>query len=72
MEEARSRQDTLENAKIQADDRAVPVQLIFCLEVLGNYPIHLQVQYQIHLCLFELPSNLYEGFLQNGVMAPER
>jgi regulator of nonsense transcripts 1 len=36
-------------------------------------PIRLQVQYRMHPCLSEFPSNMfYEGTLQNGVTAPER
>ncbi|KAF8808975.1 hypothetical protein BYT27DRAFT_6529929 [Phlegmacium glaucopus] len=43
------------------------------LVVLGNRPIRLQVQYRMHPCLSEFPSNMfYEGTLQNGVIAPER
>ena len=43
------------------------------LVVLGNRPIRLQVQYRMHPCLSEFPSNMfYEGTLQNGVSAPER
>ncbi|THV03947.1 hypothetical protein K435DRAFT_229562 [Dendrothele bispora CBS 962.96] len=43
------------------------------LVVLGNKPIRLQVQYRMHPCLSEFPSNMfYEGTLQNGVTAPER
>ena len=43
------------------------------LVVLGNRPIRLQVQYRMHPCLSEFPSNMfYEGSLQNGVTAPER
>lgn len=43
------------------------------LIVLGNRPIRLQVQYRMHPCLSEFPSNMfYEGTLQNGVTAPER
>ena len=43
------------------------------LVVLGNRPIRLQVQYRMHPCLSEFPSNFfYEGSLQNGVTAPER
>lgn len=41
--------------------------------LLGNKPIRLQVQYRMHPCLSEFPSNMfYEGTLQNGVTAPER
>jgi len=43
------------------------------LVVLGNRPIRLQVQYRMHPCLSEFPSNMfYEGTLQNGVTAPQR
>ncbi|KAF8350432.1 ATP dependent helicase [Amanita rubescens] len=43
------------------------------LVVLGNRPIRLQVQYRMHPCLSDFPSNMfYEGSLQNGVTAPER
>ena len=43
------------------------------LVVLNNRPIRLQVQYRMHPCLSEFPSNMfYEGTLQNGVTAPER
>ncbi|SJX60274.1 probable NAM7-nonsense-mediated mRNA decay protein [Sporisorium reilianum f. sp. reilianum] len=43
------------------------------LIMLGNRPIRLQVQYRMHPCLSEFPSNMfYEGTLQNGVTAPER
>ena len=38
------------------------------LIVLGIRPIRLQVQYRMHPCLSEFPSNtFYEGTLQNGV-----
>jgi regulator of nonsense transcripts 1 len=43
------------------------------LVILGNRPIRLAVQYRMHPCLSEFPSNMfYEGTLQNGVTAPER
>lgn len=43
------------------------------LIMLGNKPIRLQVQYRMHPCLSDFPSNMfYEGTLQNGVTAPER
>ncbi|KAK2466665.1 hypothetical protein APHAL10511_000923 [Amanita phalloides] len=43
------------------------------LVLLGNRPIRLQVQYRMHPCLSDFPSNMfYEGSLQNGVTAPER
>jgi regulator of nonsense transcripts 1 len=43
------------------------------LVVLGIKPIRLQVQYRMHPCLSEFPSNtFYEGTLQNGVTISER
>lgn len=40
---------------------------------LGIRPIRLQVQYRMHPCLSEFPSNtFYEGSLQNGVTVGER
>lgn len=40
---------------------------------LGVKPIRLQVQYRMHPCLSEFPSNtFYEGTLQNGVTQDER
>src|SRR5262245_10464077 len=43
------------------------------LVVLGNRPIRLTVQYRMHPCLSEFPSNMfYEGTLQNGVTVQER
>eukprot|EP00854_Cymbomonas_tetramitiformis_P006173 gene6173-7402_t len=40
---------------------------------LGVKPIRLQVQYRMHPCLSEFPSNnFYEGTLQNGVTMNER
>eukprot|EP01091_Cochliopodium_minus_P020297 TRINITY_DN8832_c0_g1_i1.p1 TRINITY_DN8832_c0_g1~~TRINITY_DN8832_c0_g1_i1.p1 ORF type:complete len:964 (+),score=263.76 TRINITY_DN8832_c0_g1_i1:25-2916(+) len=43
------------------------------LIVLGEIPIRLQVQYRMHPCLSEFPSNMfYEGTLQNGVTVEER
>eukprot|EP01012_Entosiphon_sulcatum_P063170 TRINITY_DN9022_c0_g1_i1.p1 TRINITY_DN9022_c0_g1~~TRINITY_DN9022_c0_g1_i1.p1 ORF type:complete len:1027 (-),score=174.55 TRINITY_DN9022_c0_g1_i1:117-2867(-) len=43
------------------------------LIMLGIRPIRLQVQYRMHPCLSEFPSNtFYEGTLQNGVTAAER
>lgn len=41
--------------------------------MLNVRPIRLQVQYRMHPCLSEFPSNaFYEGVLQNGVSAAER
>ncbi|EDQ92857.1 uncharacterized protein MONBRDRAFT_650, partial [Monosiga brevicollis MX1] len=41
--------------------------------LLGIRPVRLQVQYRMHPCLSEFPSNtFYEGSLQNGVTASER
>ncbi|VAH45772.1 unnamed protein product [Triticum turgidum subsp. durum] len=43
------------------------------LVILGVKPFRLQVQYRMHPCLSEFPSNcFYEGTLQNGVTANER
>jgi len=43
------------------------------LVILGIRPIRLQVQYRMHPCLSEFPSNMfYEGTLQNGCTASEK
>lgn len=43
------------------------------LVLTGLRPIRLQVQYRMHPCLSEFPSNMfYEGSLQNGVTVSER
>jgi regulator of nonsense transcripts 1 len=43
------------------------------LVILGCSPIRLQVQYRMHPCLSEFPSNMfYEGSLQNGVTMQDR
>lgn len=43
------------------------------LVMLSVRPIRLQVQYRMHPCLSEFPSNtFYEGTLQNGVTSAER
>lgn len=43
------------------------------LVLLGIRPIRLQVQYRMHPCLSEFPSNFfYEGSLQNGITTAER
>ncbi|MBE7181070.1 MAG: DNA2/NAM7 family helicase, partial [Terriglobus roseus] len=43
------------------------------LVILGCAPIRLQVQYRMHPCLSEFPSNMfYEGSLQNGVTTFQR
>ncbi|KAF8065906.1 UPF1 [Scenedesmus sp. PABB004] len=43
------------------------------LRLLGIKPIRLQVQYRMHPCLSEFPSNtFYEGTLQNGAGAGDR
>ena len=40
---------------------------------LGISPIRLKIQYRMHPCLSEFPSNMfYEGTLQNGVSSHER
>lgn len=43
------------------------------LVLLGLAPIRLNIQYRMHPCLSEFPSNMYyEGCLQNGVTTHER
>ena len=43
------------------------------LVALGIKPIRLEIQYRMHPCLSEFPSNIfYEGTLQNGVTTPDR
>ncbi|EEH39397.2 ATP-dependent helicase NAM7 [Paracoccidioides lutzii Pb01] len=43
------------------------------LVILGCAPIRLNVQYRMHPCLSEFPSNMfYDGSLQNGVTESER
>lgn len=43
------------------------------LVLLGGAPIRLNVQYRMHPCLSEFPSNMfYEGSLQNGVTMQQR
>ena len=43
------------------------------LVILGLSPIRLQVQYRMHPCLSEFPSNMfYEGSLQNGITMQQR
>ncbi|TID18438.1 ATPase AAA+ type core [Venturia nashicola] len=43
------------------------------LVILGCAPIRLQVQYRMHPCLSEFPSNMfYDGSLQNGVTTAQR
>jgi regulator of nonsense transcripts 1 len=43
------------------------------LVLIGIRPIRLQVQYRMHPCLSEFPSNMfYEGSLQNGVTESDR
>lgn len=43
------------------------------LVILGCAPIRLQVQYRMHPCLSQFPSNMfYEGSLQNGVTMQQR
>ena len=40
---------------------------------MGVRPVRLQVQYRMHPCLSEFPSNMfYEGSLQNGITTAER
>ena len=57
----------------QAAKAGLSQSLFERLVILGTKPIRLKVQYRMHPCLSEFPSNMfYEGTLQNGVSAQER
>jgi len=54
-------------------DAGMNLSLFERLILLGNQPRRLEVQYRMHPCLSEFPSNMfYDGMLQNGVTAQER
>ncbi len=58
---------------MQAAKAGLSQSLFERLVLLGIKPVRLQVQYRMHPCLSEFPSNLfYEGTLQNGVTKAER
>lgn len=57
----------------KAGDAGLKQSLFERLVVLGHVPIRLEVQYRMHPCLSEFPSNMfYEGSLQNGVSSESR
>jgi regulator of nonsense transcripts 1 len=57
----------------QAHKMGLAQSLFERLIELGIKPIRLQIQYRMHPCLSEFPSNMfYDGELQNGVSAYER
>ncbi|GME77410.1 unnamed protein product [Ambrosiozyma monospora] len=57
----------------KAGDAGLRQSLFERLIFLGHMPIRLEVQYRMHPCLSEFPSNMfYDGSLQNGVTAEER
>lgn len=57
----------------KAGDAGLKQSLFERMVVLGHVPIRLEVQYRMHPCLSEFPSNMfYEGSLQNGVTKEQR
>ena len=57
----------------KAADAGLKQSLFERLVFLGHVPIRLEVQYRMHPCLSEFPSNMfYEGSLQNGVTSDDR
>lgn len=57
----------------KAGDAGLRQSLFERLVLLGHVPIRLEVQYRMHPCLSEFPSNMfYEGSLQNGVTNEDR
>ncbi|CUM68337.1 uncharacterized protein PRCAT00006059001 [Priceomyces carsonii] len=57
----------------KAGDAGLRQSLFERLVLLGNIPNRLDVQYRMHPCLSEYPSNVfYEGTLQNGVTSESR
>lgn len=57
----------------QASRAGLAQSLFERLIQLGVHPLRLQVQYRMHPCLSEFPSNtFYEGTLQNGVTVSDR
>ncbi|KAG7195863.1 ATP-dependent RNA helicase [Scheffersomyces spartinae] len=57
----------------KAGDAGLTQSLFERLVLLGHVPIRLEVQYRMHPCLSEFPSNMfYEGSLQNGVTKEHR
>ena len=59
--------------RAQAAKAGLGQSLFERLVLLGTKPHRLTVQYRMHPCLSEFPSDMfYEGKLQNGVAAAER
>ncbi|WFD33033.1 ATP-dependent RNA helicase [Malassezia sp. CBS 17886] len=57
----------------RAEGAGLSQSLFERLVLLGNLPLRLEVQYRMHPCLTEFPSNMfYDGVLQNGVTARDR
>lgn len=57
----------------KAAEAGLSMSLFERLRLLGVKPIRLQVQYRMHPCLSEFPSNtFYEGTLQNGMGVGDR
>lgn len=57
----------------RAAEAGLSLSLFERLRLLGCKPLRLQVQYRMHPCLSEFPSNtFYEGALQNGAGAGDR
>ncbi|EGW31946.1 ATP-dependent helicase NAM7 [Spathaspora passalidarum NRRL Y-27907] len=57
----------------KAADAGLKQSLFERLVFLGHVPIRLEVQYRMHPCLSDFPSNMfYEGSLQNGVTSDDR
>ena len=56
-----------------ASDAGLRQSLFERMIILGNSPIRLEVQYRMHPCLSEFPSNMfYDGSLQNGITNEDR
>jgi regulator of nonsense transcripts 1 len=57
----------------RAAEAGLSLSLFERLRLLGAKPCRLQVQYRMHPCLSEFPSNTFsEGALQNGAGAGDR
>lgn len=57
----------------RASDAGLRQSLFERLILLGHTPIRLEVQYRMHPCLSEFPSNMfYDGSLQNGITNADR
>lgn len=57
----------------KASDAGLRQSLFERMILLGHTPIRLEVQYRMHPCLSEFPSNMfYDGSLQNGITSDDR